>query len=109
MTDCSLQAEGGQKLWGHPSTLAEINKLFARYCARDLKALPWCDQAPLPETSIISSQLARINEYGFLTINSQPAVNGARSEDPVVGWGPPNGYVYQKVRSYVQLYTKSNI
>jgi methylenetetrahydrofolate reductase (NADPH) len=37
-----------------------------------------------------------MNEYGFLTINSQPAVNGAKSEDKVFGWGPRNGYVYQK-------------
>ncbi|KAJ7224275.1 hypothetical protein GGX14DRAFT_649323 [Mycena pura] len=40
-----------------------------------------------------------MNRYGFLTINSQPAVNGAKSEDPVVGWGPRNGYVYQKAFS----------
>jgi methylenetetrahydrofolate reductase (NADPH) len=34
---------------------------------------------------------------GFLTINSQPAVDGARSDDKTFGWGPSNGYVYQKV------------
>ncbi|CAD6959406.1 unnamed protein product [Tilletia caries] len=33
---------------------------------------------------------------GFLTINSQPAVDGAPSDDKVHGWGPSNGYVYQK-------------
>jgi hypothetical protein len=38
-----------------------------------------------------------MNELGFLTINSQPAVNGARSDHKVFGWGPSNGYVYQKV------------
>jgi methylenetetrahydrofolate reductase (NADPH) len=31
-----------------------------------------------------------------LTINSQPAVNGEKSSHPVHGWGPKNGYVYQK-------------
>jgi methylenetetrahydrofolate reductase (NADPH) len=50
------------------------------------------------ETSVIASQLSRMNELGFLTINSQPAVNGARSDDKFFGWGPSNGYVYQKVR-----------
>lgn len=40
-----------------------------------------------------------MNSLGFLTINSQPAVNGAKSSDKVFGWGPRNGYVYQKVRS----------
>jgi len=38
-----------------------------------------------------------MNEMGYLTINSQPAVNGARSDDKVHGWGPAGGYVYQKV------------
>jgi methylenetetrahydrofolate reductase (NADPH) len=38
-----------------------------------------------------------MNNYGFFTINSQPAVNGAPSEDKIFGWGPANGYVYQKV------------
>ena len=33
-------------------------------------------------------------------INSQPRVDGAKSEDPAFGWGPINGYVYQKVRSF---------
>lgn len=47
---------------------------------------------------VIGQQLARMNELGYLTINSQPAVNGARSDDKAFGWGPKNGYVYQKVR-----------
>ncbi len=38
-----------------------------------------------------------MNELGYLTINSQPAVDGAPSDDPTYGWGPKNGYVYQKV------------
>ena len=77
--------------------MADIGSLFSRFCTRQLAALPWSDQAPSGETSVISKQLAQINELGFLTINSQPAVNGARSDDKVFGWGPGNGYVYQKV------------
>jgi hypothetical protein len=42
-----------------------------------------------------------MNELGFLTINSQPAVNGARSDDKIFGWGPSNGFVYQKVPYHV--------
>ena len=38
------------------------------------------------------------NELGYLTINSQPPVDGADSKDPTFGWGPKHGYVYQKVR-----------
>jgi|ERR1700722_3631882 len=85
------------RLWGQPTTFADIAKLFSRFCLKDLSALPWCDQEPAIETSVISRQLAEINELGFLTINSQPAVNGAPSDDKVFGWGPSNGYVYQKV------------
>ena len=54
---------------------------------------------------VIGKQLGRMNELGYLTINSQPAVNGARSSDPTHGWGPANGYVYQKVCAlYVFIY-----
>ena len=45
-------------------------------------------------------QLASINSRGVLTINSQPNVNGAPSDDAVFGWGGPGGYVYQKVMLY---------
>jgi methylenetetrahydrofolate reductase (NADPH) len=29
-------------------------------------------------------------------VSSQPAVNGASSQDDIHGWGPKGGYVYQK-------------
>jgi methylenetetrahydrofolate reductase (NADPH) len=65
--------------------------------------LPWSDSPAAKETNIIADQLAAINELGYLTINSQPAVDGARSNDPVFGWGPRNGYVYQK--AYLEFFT----
>ena len=86
------------KLWGEPTTFAELASLFSRFCLSELSALPWSDEPVSAETSVINKQLARMNELGFLTINSQPAVNGARSDDKIHGWGPSNGYVYQKVR-----------
>jgi len=43
-----------------------------------------------------------MNSAGFLTINSQPSVNGVSSDDPVHGWGPVGGYVYQK--AYVEFF-----
>ena len=43
-----------------------------------------------------------LNKYGFLTINSQPQVNAAPSNDNIVGWGPNNGYVYQK--AYLEFF-----
>lgn len=44
----------------------------------------------------IRKHLVELNRHGFLTVNSQPAVNGEKSSHPVHGWGPKNGYVYQK-------------
>lgn len=85
-------------LWGHPTAFSDVTALFAKFCRGELKALPWSDLPASSETSAISTQLAQINELGFLTINSQPAVNGARSNDMQFGWGPANGFVYQKVR-----------
>jgi methylenetetrahydrofolate reductase (NADPH) len=38
-----------------------------------------------PETKIIDDQLVKMNQKGFLTINSQPAVNGEKSDSPIVG------------------------
>ena len=98
----AFQKEDAFKLWGHPTTFAEVTSLFARFCMGELSALPWSDQLPASETSVIQKQLAKMNELGFLTINSQPAVNGAPSSDKVHGWGPSNGYVYQK--AYLEFF-----
>lgn len=61
-------------------------------------SMPWSDDELAMEMSLLSKQLAYINGCGVLTINSQPAINGKPSTDPVVGWGSRGGYVYQKVR-----------
>lgn len=45
----------------------------------------------------MKEELLRVNRQGILTINSQPNINGKPSSDPVVGWGPSGGYVFQKV------------
>ena len=59
---------------------------FLKYCLGKLKNSPWSELDGLqPETKIINEQLGNINSKGFLTINSQPAVNGAKSDSPSVG------------------------
>ncbi|KAH9992975.1 methylenetetrahydrofolate reduct [Russula compacta] len=99
--------EDALKFWGHPTTFKEVTDLFQKFCLNQLSALPWSDQPVLSETSIIAGQLARINALGFLTINSQPAVNGARSNDKTFGWGPSNGYVYQK--AYLEFFASPEL
>ncbi|EIN09568.1 methylenetetrahydrofolate reduct [Punctularia strigosozonata HHB-11173 SS5] len=95
------------KIWGFPSTLADVHALFARFCLGEIPSLPWSDTSPSPETSVIANQLAKLNEIGFLTINSQPAVNGARSDDRIHGWGPSNGFVYQK--AYLEFFVSPGL
>ncbi|KAI9295159.1 methylenetetrahydrofolate reduct [Neoconidiobolus thromboides FSU 785] len=90
------------KLWGTPSLISDIFELFIKYCNNELNALPWCDQPLYPETEIIRNELININKMGYLTINSQPSVNGIKSSDKIYGWGPKNGYVYQK--SYLEFF-----
>ena len=54
------------------------------------------------ESERLVRQLSNLNKRGLFTINSQPAVNGVPSEDPVFGWGGPHGYIYQK--AYVEFF-----
>lgn len=54
--------------------------------------LPWSEMDSLQhETGKIQQRLVALNRSGLLTVNSQPAVNGAPSADPHVGWGASNG------------------
>ena len=60
--------------------------------AGKIDMLPWNEMEALQlETQTIKQELIQINQAGFLTINSQPAVNGAPSTDPNFGWGGPHG------------------
>jgi methylenetetrahydrofolate reductase (NADPH) len=45
---------------------------------------------------MILPYLEKLTSRGWWTVGSQPAVDGASSSDEVVGWGPIEGYVYQK-------------
>ncbi|CAG8786655.1 1179_t:CDS:2, partial [Gigaspora margarita] len=90
------------ELWGCPNSLNDIYNIFVRYCRGELVSLPWSDQSLAEETDIIKDQLAFVNSLGYLTINSQPAVNGVRSDHKIFGWGPKNGYVYQK--AYLEVF-----
>lgn len=95
-------------MWGEsPITVHDVFEVFARYVEGKIPILPWCEAALQPETVAISESLAAINRYGFLTINSQPAVNGEKSEHPVYGWGGSGGRVYQK--AYVEFFASPSL
>ncbi|CAO1631717.1 unnamed protein product [Sympodiomycopsis kandeliae] len=95
-------AEEARKLWGEPESLNEVKNLFMQFCRGQVKALPWSESGVAKETTVINNQLALLNSLGYLTINSQPAVDGVSSEDDVHGWGPKGGYVYQK--AYLEFF-----
>lgn len=84
------------ELWGAPETPQDLANLFTQYISGKVAALPWSDMPISAEVGPIRDQLIQLNQNGILTINCQPAINGLPSSDSIHGWGPGNGYVYQK-------------
>ncbi|GKZ24506.1 hypothetical protein AbraCBS73388_011330 [Aspergillus brasiliensis] len=89
------------KLWGEPKSLRDLTHIFVNFLEGKLARLPWSDTPITTEANAIKTNLIDLNQKGLFTINSQPAVNGVKSSHPVYGWGPKNGYVYQK--AYLEL------
>ena len=85
------------KLWGYPVTTEDISQIFHRHIRDEIDVLPWSEEGLNPETKTIVNQLEKLINKGWWTVASQPAVNGLKSTDPVFGWGPRNGSVFQKV------------
>lgn len=94
------------RLWGYPSSISSITELFLKHIKGEIAAIPWSEEGLNEETNTIQSQLLRLNQKGWWTVASQPAVNGLRSDDKVFGWGPRNGFVFQK--AFVELFLPSS-
>ncbi|KAF9906665.1 hypothetical protein EC991_000390 [Linnemannia zychae] len=94
------------ELWKRPTSAEDISNLFVEFIQGKIPVLPWSEGSPLPETEVIQSRLVSCNARGLWTVGSQPAVNGKPSTDPLVGWGPKGGYVYQK--AFVELFVGPN-
>lgn len=91
----------------------DVWRMFACYISGEknsmnkfIRHFPWTDEELAPETKLIQQYLIEYNQKGILTINSQPAINGLPSSDPIIGWGVNNGYVYQK--AYLEFFTSEN-
>ncbi|KAG7664195.1 MET13 [[Candida] subhashii] len=95
------------ELWGTPQNLKDLSNIIVSYLKGDLKALPWSDGPVGDDTKIIVDDLVRLNERGFFTMNSQPALNAIKSSEKVFGWGPKNGYVYQK--QYLEFFCHKDL
>ncbi|KAJ3130205.1 hypothetical protein HK098_005452 [Nowakowskiella sp. JEL0407] len=88
--------------WGTPQTETDVNNVFAGYVQGKVAFLPWSSIPLSLESSIIKDQLMWVNQNGFLTVNSQPSVDGESSSHKVFGWGPKHGFVYQ--RAYLEFF-----
>lgn len=87
--------EARKNLWGQEVlTVAQIATVFTQYAQRTLKKFPFSEGPISAESELIKDALVTLNQNKLLTINSQPKVNGAPSNDPLVGWGPAKGYIY---------------
>ncbi|XP_004343584.1 mthfr-prov protein [Capsaspora owczarzaki ATCC 30864] len=98
-----------KEMWGRScESIADIITVFTNYLSGkgNVQRLPWNEEPIAPETRTVLGPLIRLNERGVLTINSQPRVNGLRSDDPTHGWGGPRGYVYQK--AYLEFFIASD-
>ncbi|XP_010223153.1 PREDICTED: methylenetetrahydrofolate reductase [Tinamus guttatus] len=103
------------KMWGEELTSEEsVFEVFTCYITGELNknghrvtCMPWNDDPLATETNLLKEQLEKVNRRGILTINSQPNINGKPSTDPIVGWGPSGGYVFQK--AYLEFFTSSEI
>ncbi|OCK79533.1 methylenetetrahydrofolate reductase-like protein [Lepidopterella palustris CBS 459.81] len=93
------------KLWGYPTTIEDVSSIFRRHISGELDALPWSEEGLNPETNTIRDELLKLNSKGWWSVASQPPVNGVKSTDPTFGWGPRNGFVFQK--PFVELFIPS--
>ncbi|OMJ13781.1 Methylenetetrahydrofolate reductase 1 [Smittium culicis] len=89
--------------WGFPKSLDDINTLFSKYISGDIPSLPWTsDNINSSNSDFVISVLNYLPKVGIWPMASQLAVDGAQSSDPEFGWGPANGYVYQ--RSFIEFF-----
>lgn len=88
--------------WGYPKSTKDISKLFVNYLLKKIDILPWSELGLNAETALIQEELIELNEKNYFTLASQPAVNCASSKDKILGWGPSNGYIYQK--AFVEMF-----
>lgn len=111
MWTCVLICKANQALaeWGYPTTSADLSALFCAYLNSlpSAPTTPFCDLPLSPESQTILPHLIALNspDKQYWTVGSQPAVDAAYSDDPVHGWGPKGGYVFQK--AFVEFFVPS--
>lgn len=84
-------------VWGTPQSVADVSRVFIDYLSAKILSLPWVLTELSPETALIQEQLFELNSRGLFTLASQPAVDSCPSSDSILGWGPRNGRIFQKL------------
>jgi methylenetetrahydrofolate reductase (NADPH) len=105
-TSLHMSGPDARRIWGEPTTAADISQLFRRHIEGEIPSMPWSEEALQPETLSIKSELLSLIDRGWWTVASQPAVNGVPSADATYGWGPKNGFVFQK--PFVEFFVPAN-
>eukprot|EP01103_Thecamoeba_quadrilineata_P000560 TRINITY_DN10488_c0_g1_i1.p1 TRINITY_DN10488_c0_g1~~TRINITY_DN10488_c0_g1_i1.p1 ORF type:complete len:600 (-),score=104.40 TRINITY_DN10488_c0_g1_i1:111-1871(-) len=99
----SRTKEDATQPWAKPlEKIEDVYDVFVSYCKGEINSLPWNELPISSESSDIKQLLTLLNSNGYLTINSQPAVNGVSSSHPIYGWGGSSGWIYQK--AYVEFF-----
>lgn len=102
-----------KEMWGNEirsiDDIKDVFLSFVKGCPNRqgnmVTSLPWADDQLKPESMLIQDCIVNLNSNYLFTVNSQPAVNCAKSNDQVFGWGPKNGYIYQK--AYIEFFAPS--
>mmetsp|Transcript_10826 Transcript_10826/g.13616 ORF Transcript_10826/g.13616 Transcript_10826/m.13616 type:complete len:250 (-) Transcript_10826:416-1165(-) len=93
----AMEPAGRLRIWGDEVlSVAAICDVFTKFVTKAIKKFPFSEGAITAEADTIRDVLVSLNKNKLLTINSQPRVNGLPSNDPIFGWGPAKGYIYQK-------------
>jgi methylenetetrahydrofolate reductase (NADPH) len=97
-----LQKGNSLSQWGDPKTNDDLTQIFLDYLHSTIATTPFSPGPLSPESLMILPHLKELTRRGWWTVGSQPAIDSAKSTDPVVGWGPRSGYVFQK--SFVEFF-----
>ncbi|KIL69922.1 hypothetical protein M378DRAFT_69203 [Amanita muscaria Koide BX008] len=114
--DYKSPAFGDQGLWGNPAiskddpviqwgslkTLNDLTNFFLDHLQGRIATTPFSPGPLSLESQPILLNLEQLTRKSWWTVGSQPAIDSASSSDPIVGWGPRGGYVFQK--SFVEFF-----
>ncbi|KAF8559704.1 MTHFR-domain-containing protein [Imleria badia] len=96
-----------QSHWGNPTSTEDLTKLFLDYLDSNISSTPFSASPLSSESETILEHLKKLTNQGLWTVCSQPAIDNASSTDDAFGWGPKDGYVFQK--GFVEFFAEENV